>query len=50
MMCPYYRGVLISECGICRGFNKVGTWKCVPIRKVSLFQKVVCTDFNGVGT
>ena len=23
---------------------------CVPIREVSSFQRVVCTDFNGVGT
>ena len=24
--------------------------RCVPIREVSLFQRVLCTGFNGVGT
>ena len=24
--------------------------RCVPIREVSSFQRVVCTGFNGVGT
>ena len=28
----------------------VGTQRCVPIREVSSFQRMLCTGFNGVGT
>ena len=28
----------------------VGGVRCVKIREVSSFQRVVCTGFNGVGT
>ena len=39
--CPHFRGVM---------YNGVGTRRCVPIREVSSFQRVLCTGFNGVGT
>ena len=32
---------------VCKGFSGVGTYRCVPIRKVSSFQRVLCTGFNG---
>ena len=32
--CPHFRG-------LCIGFNGVGTRRCVPIREVSSFQRVM---------
>ena len=40
------RCVLISE-GV---MYRLGTRRCVPIREMSSFQRVLCTGFNGVGT
>ena len=43
--CPHFRGWYVQL-----DFIGVGTRRCVPIRDVSSFQRVVCTGFNGVGT
>ena len=44
--CPYFRGCYMYM------YRLQWSWdlKCVPIREVSSFQRVICTGFNGVGT
>ena len=50
---PHQRGVLISEGAM---YRLQWSWDLgphedsVPIREVSSFQRVLCTDFNGAGT
>ena len=42
--CPHFRGWYVQAS------MELGPEDCVPIREVSSFQRVVCTDFNGFGT
>ena len=42
--CPHFRGWYVQAS------MELGPERCVPIREVSSFQRVVCTGFNGVGT
>ena len=39
--CPHFRGWYVQVS------MELGPEKCVPIREVSSFQRVVCTGFNG---
>ena len=49
-ICPYWRGVLVSEGVIYRLQWSWAMKMYVCLFEVSSFQRVLCTGFNGVGT
>ena len=47
IVCVYFSHV---HSAMCVHVPTLRGGRCVPIREVSSFQRVVCRDFNGVGT